>query len=104
MKGFEKRQLAGALDNKSYFLFRKGDLDGAVKANQQAIVTDSSYANSFYNKAIYLIKKGKENVQYSLSFLKHAIELDPECIKEARQDKDFSLVKDDPTFLSITKQ
>ena len=50
-----------ALNNKGLALFRLKRLDEAIQCSDKAIELDPSYANAWYNRSCYMVKKGEIN-------------------------------------------
>jgi tetratricopeptide (TPR) repeat protein len=71
--------------------YEMGDFDKALYAVNKVNETDPNHANGWYNKSIYLIKKGK--IDEALLCIKKAFELDVDYLKEAKTDKGFKAHK-----------
>ena len=69
------------------------NIDEALQCSDKAIHLDSSYANAWYNRACYMVKKG--DINEALKNLAEAIRLDNKYIESARTDKDFNLIRND---------
>ena len=80
-----------------------GNIDKAIEAIDKAIkIENPNYANGWYNKSIYMIKKGK--IDEAISCLKKAIELDTNCVEQAKTDKDFDDIRNDKRFIELDRR
>ena len=57
-------------DGKGYFLFKLGEIDGAIQSAGNSITLNPEYANAWYNLTMYSIEKNKTDE--SLSNLRNA--------------------------------
>jgi len=79
---------------------RKGDFDIGLKFFRKALKTNPNSALTHYNIACgYCLKKNKHT---AYTFLGKAIELNKQHKKDAREDVDFDLIKDEDQFKKLT--
>ena len=79
--------------------FRLNRLDEAIQCSDKAIELDPSYANAWYNRSCYMVKKGEINE--ALKNLEEAIRLDKTYMESAKTDKDFDSIRNDERFKKL---
>jgi len=79
---------------------RKGDFDKSLEFLKKALRINPKSATTHYNIACtYCLRKDKDN---AYTFLCKAIELDKKCKRDATQDGDFDLIRDEEKFKQLT--
>jgi tetratricopeptide (TPR) repeat protein len=78
------------------------DFDQALDAYERAMALDSENARAYYNAACAAALSERED--RALTWLEKAISLRPQYRIMARQDPDFSFVRDHPAFLRLTTE
>jgi tetratricopeptide (TPR) repeat protein len=81
----------------------RGDLEGALAIIHQGKKVHPDHPSLLYNIARYNLLLGRPP-QDALPHLRRALELNPDLVPFAREDPDFTSVRDDPEFLAITGQ
>ena len=74
-------------------------IEDAVQCSSKAIELDPTYANAWYNRSCYMVKKGEINE--ALKNLEEAIGLDPMYIEFVKTDKDFDPIRNDERFKKL---
>jgi Flp pilus assembly protein TadD len=79
---------------------RKLDFDQALDAYERAMSLDAENARTYYNAACAAALSERE--EQALAWLERAIELRSRYRIMARQDPDFSFIRDHPAFQRLT--
>ena len=75
------------------------EVDKALEHSNKAIELDPTYANAWYNRSCYMVKKGEINE--ALKNLEEAIKLDSANIESSKTDKDFDSIRDNAKFKKL---
>ena len=86
----------------SYERYEAGDYDGALAETDRALERFGENALLHYNRACYASVAGRRDE--ALESLRRSLELDPDMLEMARNDRDFVSLEHDPEFLRLTGQ
>ena len=74
-------------------------LDQAIQCSNKAIELDPNYANAWYKRSCYMVRKGE--IDEALKNLEEAIRLDATNTESAKTDKVFDSVRNNQTFKKL---
>jgi tetratricopeptide (TPR) repeat protein len=89
-----------ALILEGYTACEAGDFERAFKIGSEAVRIDSSSGESQYHLACYYSKAGRS--EDALKWLAEAVRLDPRLGPRASTDSDFTPLRDDARFMTLT--
>lgn len=94
-------RMKGAWVGKGYALLKMDKNKEAIESFDKALRIDPKHVGALYNKACSLsrLKRKKE----ALETLREASLIDRNVIEQAKRDKDFENIKDDPSFIEFIK-
>jgi hypothetical protein len=80
-------------------LFESGDYEEGADRAQALIANDPPYGGVYYNTACFEARAGR--LDDALAHLRRAVEISPYLAELAREDDDFSPLRDAPAFAEI---
>ncbi len=76
--------------------------DKSMESYGQALALNPRQTEALFNRSCLYARMGEYDL--ALEDLKRAIELEPDLRKDAREDKDFASLRDDPRFQELVKE